>query len=126
MDIVYGSGRKSVLPQLDVIQARVLRICFGAVKAAPVCALQADTIEMPLWIQRTQLMANCWINFEGCDTSQPTHRGLGRLLGEEATKVKFWVGSGGQSRTNESSRNFHFVQLCCCLQDYTGCCRKPV
>lgn len=38
------------------------------------CALQAETGEMPLWIHRTQLMANCWINFKGRDESQPTHR----------------------------------------------------
>ncbi len=39
--VVCGSAAKSVLSDLDVIQARALRICLGAVKTAPVCALQA-------------------------------------------------------------------------------------
>ncbi len=52
---VYGSAAKSVLTELDVVQARALRICLGAIRTSPVCALQVEAGEMPLWIRRKQL-----------------------------------------------------------------------
>ena len=54
----YGSAAKTVLSQLDVIQARTLRICLGAMTTAPVCSLQVEAGEMPLWFRRKQLIAN--------------------------------------------------------------------
>ncbi len=56
--VVYGSAAKSVLSKLGVIQACALRICLGAVKTAPVCALPVEEGEMPLCICRKQLIAN--------------------------------------------------------------------
>lgn len=46
---VYGSAAKSVLTELDVVQARALRICLGAIRTSPVCALQVEAGEMPLY-----------------------------------------------------------------------------
>ena len=46
--IVFGSASKSVLSELDIIQAKALGICLGAVRTSPVCALQVEAGEMPL------------------------------------------------------------------------------
>ncbi len=46
--VVYRSAAKSLLARLDIIQAKALRLCLGAVKTSPVCALQVESGEMPL------------------------------------------------------------------------------
>ena len=68
--LVYGSAAASVLAKLDVVQASALRICTGAVRSSPVCALQVVTGEMPLGVRRRQLQANYWVNLMG---QQPNH-----------------------------------------------------
>lgn len=60
--VVYGSAAKTVLSDLDVIQTCALRICLGAVKTAPLCALQVEAAEKPLWLCRKHLMAKYWIH----------------------------------------------------------------
>ena len=72
----YGSAAKSVLSDLDVIQALALRMCLGPVKTAPVCALQVG--EMPLWLHRKRLIVKYWINIRGHNESPPTPRIIGR------------------------------------------------
>ncbi len=46
--MLYRSAAKSVLTELDGVQARALRICLGAIRTPPVCVLQGETGEMPL------------------------------------------------------------------------------
>ncbi len=70
--MLYRSAAKSVLTELDVVQARALRICLGAIRTPPVCVLQVETGEMPLWIRREQLVANYWINLRGHVENHPT------------------------------------------------------
>ena len=72
----YGSAAKSVLSQLDIIQARALRTCLGTIKTAPICSLQVEAGEMPLWLRRKQLIANYWINIKGYNDENPAKRVL--------------------------------------------------
>ena len=60
----YGSAAKSVLSQVDIIQARALKTCLGAIKTAIICSLQLEAGEMPLRIRRKQLIANYWVNLK--------------------------------------------------------------
>lgn len=41
---------KSVLAELDSTQTQVQRVCLATVNTSPVCALQVDAGEMPLWL----------------------------------------------------------------------------
>ena len=60
-------------------------------KTAPVCSLQVEAGEMPLWLRRKQLIANYWTNLKGHSEDHPTH--FGDVLGKrERTKNKLWVG----------------------------------
>ena len=92
--VVYGSAAKTVLAELNVVQARALRLCFGAVKSAPVCALQVEAGEMPLWIRRRQLMTNYWVNLRGHNGQHPFKRVLEDCWEKgKAKKSSFgWVG----------------------------------
>ena len=75
-NIIYRSAAKTILAGLDVIQAWALRICLGAVRTSPVCALQVEAGEMPLWIRRKQLVTNYWINLRGHEDNHPTRKVL--------------------------------------------------
>ncbi|XP_055499259.1 uncharacterized protein LOC129701820 isoform X1 [Leucoraja erinacea] len=70
--IAYGSASKSVLSELDKVQAEALRICIGGVRTSPVCALQVETGEMPLRLRRRQLMANYWLSLKDHGENHPT------------------------------------------------------
>lgn len=63
--LVYISASKSMLANLDIVQARALRTCLGAVRTTPVCAMQLEAGEMPLGLRRLELAANYWINISG-------------------------------------------------------------
>ncbi len=91
---VYGSAAKSVLTELDVVQARALRICLGAIRTSPVCALQVEAGEMPLWIRRKQLVANYWINLRGHGENHPTKKVLQNCWEKERRKKESfgWTG----------------------------------
>lgn len=69
--LVYGSAARSVLAELDIVQAKALRICIGAVRSSPVCSLQVEIGEMPLYLQRKQLQANYWVNLMGQRDDHP-------------------------------------------------------
>lgn len=98
---VYGSAAKSVLTELDVVQARALRICLEAIITSPVCALQVEAGEMPLWIRRKQLVANYWVNLRGHGENHPTKKVLQNCC-EKEEKGKFWL-----DRRFNSKRNGH-------------------
>lgn len=70
--IAYGLTAKSLIGNMDVIQAQALKVCCLAFKTSPVLALQVEMEEMPLALKRKQLMANCWTNLQGHKNSQPT------------------------------------------------------
>ena len=70
--MVYGSAVKSLLGKLDVMQARALRICCGAIRTSPVATLKVEMGEMPFGIRTKQLMANYWVNLKGHNESHPT------------------------------------------------------
>ena len=57
---VYGSASKSVLARLNVLQARALRLCFGAFRASSVPALLIEMGEMPLWLKRLKFGLQYW------------------------------------------------------------------
>ena len=92
--VVYGSAAKTVLAELNVAQAWALRLCLGAVKSAPVCALQVEAGEMPLWLRRRQLMTNYWVNLRGHNGQHPVKRVLEDCWEKgKAKKLSFgWVG----------------------------------
>ena len=69
--VAYGSAAKTHLVKLDVIQSQALRICIGAVRTSPVCAVQVENGEMPLCIRRKHLMANYWTHIKGHDNTHP-------------------------------------------------------
>jgi len=92
----YGSAAKSVLSQLDIIQARALRTCLGAIKTAPICSLQVEAGEMPLWLRRKQLIANYWVNLKGHRDEHPAKRVL-EMCWEKGKEEKMsfgWVSEG--------------------------------
>lgn len=67
---------------------------FRVVKTAPVCALQMEAGEMPLWLHRKQLMAHYWINLVGHNESHPAKTVLGACWERgKVQKSSFgWVG----------------------------------
>lgn len=72
LDLAYGSAAKSTLAKLDVIQARALRLCTGALRTTPIPALLVETGEAPLRLRHTKLALNYWIKFKGCDIALPS------------------------------------------------------
>jgi len=74
--VAYGSASETSLKQLDVIQARALRICIWAVRTSPVCAIQVETGKMPLGLRRKQLLVNYWVNLIGHEGIHPTKKVL--------------------------------------------------
>ena len=46
--MVYGSAALSVLNKLDIVQAKALRVCCGALCTTPISALLIEMGEMPL------------------------------------------------------------------------------
>lgn len=102
--VAYGSATKSVLRRLDVIQAKALRLCLGAVKTSPVCALQVEAGEMPLNIRRKQLLVNYWVNLKGHGDSHPTKRILQDYWERERAQ-KFSFGWIGDEVVRELKRN---------------------
>ena len=88
--MAYGSAAKSVLVGLDRIQTRGLRVCLGAVRTSPACALQIEAGEFPLGLRRKQLGVNYWINLRGHGESHPTKRVLEACWERERTqKISF-------------------------------------
>ena len=53
--LAYGSACKTVLTKLNVVQAKALRICSGALRSSPIPALQVENVEMPLALRRVKL-----------------------------------------------------------------------
>lgn len=53
--LVYGSAAPTVLAMLDILQAKALRVCSGAVRTTPVSAPQVELGETTLGLRRTKL-----------------------------------------------------------------------
>jgi hypothetical protein len=53
--MVYGSAALSVLNKLDIVQAKALRVCCGALCTTPISALLIEMGEMPLVFRRYKL-----------------------------------------------------------------------
>lgn len=88
--VVYRSAAKSVLDRLDIIQNQALRICLGAVRTSPICALQVEAGEMPLHLRRDQLLVHYWIYLKGHEESHPAKAVMKRCWErEKAQKESF-------------------------------------
>lgn len=86
MCVVWG------LKKLDVIQARALGICLGAVKTTPLCALQVEAGEMPLHIRRQQLTIYYWADLKGHNKNHPVKKENCWERGKEFKNSFGWVG----------------------------------
>ena len=53
--IVYGSGDRRSLEQLNIVHRHGLRLCLGAFKSSPIEALYAEANEPPLELRRDEL-----------------------------------------------------------------------
>ena len=53
--LCYGTAAKSSLKKLEVVQAKALRVCCGALRTTPIPALLVEMGETPLGIRRTKL-----------------------------------------------------------------------
>ncbi len=92
--VVYASAAKSVSARLNIVQSQALRMCLGAVRTSPVCAIQVEAREMPLWLCRKQLMVNYWINLRGFKGNHPAKKVLEECWerGRGQTTSFGWVG----------------------------------
>lgn len=66
--VVWCVNLQQICADKDVIAARALWLCLGAVWSA----LHVEGGEIPLWLRRMQLMANYWLTLEGCTSKHPT------------------------------------------------------
>lgn len=57
--LVYGSAARTNLAKLDVVQAKALRVCCGAVRTTSIPALLVECGEMPLRLRRVKLAIQC-------------------------------------------------------------------
>ena len=71
-------------------------------KTAPVCSIQVETGEMPLWLRRKQLVANYWINLKGHNDEHLTKRVLEMCWEKgKGKKSSFgWVSEGIAEQLN--------------------------
>ncbi len=85
--IMYRSASKTSLKKLEVIQNQALRICCGAIRTSPACAVQVEMGELPLNLRFKQLMMNYWANLKGHnEIRHPTVKDLNPCW--ESTKGK--------------------------------------
>ena len=82
----FGSAAESVLAGQDRIQTQALRVCLGAVRTSPACALQIEAGKFPLGLRQKQLGVNYWINLRGHGESHSTKRVLEACWGRERTQ----------------------------------------
>ena len=76
--IVYSSTTKTLMQELDRVQAKALRICCGAFRTTPIPSSQIKVGEMPLDLRRLKLSMSYWTNLQGHEESRPTKREYGR------------------------------------------------
>lgn len=53
--IFYGSASETVLRKLDTLKNKCLRTCVGFMKSTPIIAMEAETVEPPLYLRRNFL-----------------------------------------------------------------------
>lgn len=56
--VVFRSASKTSIKKLEAIQNQALRICCGAIRTSPACAVQVEMGELPLNLRFKQLMMN--------------------------------------------------------------------
>uniref|UniRef100_A0A8C2KZI6 Uncharacterized protein n=1 Tax=Cyprinus carpio TaxID=7962 RepID=A0A8C2KZI6_CYPCA len=76
--MVYRSASESVLKKLDVVQAKALRICGGAMRSTPLNALLIEMGETTLELRRNKLFLFYWTKLRSHNCSNPA-----RILLEE-------------------------------------------
>ncbi len=54
--IVYSSTTKTLMQELDRVQAKALRICCGAFRTTPIPSLQIEVGEMPLDLRAIKII----------------------------------------------------------------------
>ncbi len=70
--MAYGSAAPSVLKKLEVIQAKALRICSGAMRTTPINALLVEMEETTLEFRRTKLSLNYWSKLRSFNSKNPS------------------------------------------------------
>ena len=78
---IYGAASKTVLARLDVVQAKALRLCCGALRTSSIPALLVEMGEMPLWIRRIKLGLQYWVKISGSSQTFPTRSLLQEVEG---------------------------------------------
>ena len=65
--IIYCSASPSILKKLDVVQSQALRLCCGALKCTPVCALEVECGIPPLQCRRKLLVHKTALKYKYTD-----------------------------------------------------------
>lgn len=89
---------------LDTIPVQTLRLSMGPVKISPVCALQVEAGEMPLWLKRKQEAANYWIHSRGQRDAHLT-KGVQLVGWEKETAQKGSLGWKGDEEAEDMGLN---------------------
>ena len=90
--MVYGSAALSVLNKLDIVQAKALRVCCGALCTTPIAALLIEMGEMPLVLRRYKLGLKYLMKLKGQREVLPTKYLLSdhwEFMGIRNTKTNF-------------------------------------
>ena len=85
---VYGSAADTNLQALDVVQAKALRVCLGAVRTTPIPALLVEAGEWPLRLRRKKLGMRYWAKLRGSRLPMP----VGRVM------YDCWELAGGRAK----------------------------
>ncbi len=88
--IMYRSASKTSLRKLEVIQNQALRICCGAIRTSPACAVQVEMGELPLNLRFKQLMMNYWANIKGLMKEGTLHYVSKPMLGKYKRKGRMF------------------------------------
>ena len=86
--VCFGSAAKTLLKKLDVVQAKALRVCCGALRTTSVPALLVEAGEMPLEVRRTKLAMQYVTKL----------RGLQGQIPAKGVLEKVWEWTGGRVR----------------------------
>lgn len=73
--ILVGSC-KSKMVKLDNLQAKAIRVCIGAMKSAPINAMQVLVNEMPLELRRKWLSIKYWIKANSMHPEFPPRKSM--------------------------------------------------
>ncbi len=106
--IVYSSTTKTLMQELDRVQAKALRICCGAFRTTPIPSLQIEVGEMPLDLRRLKLSMSYWSNLQGHEETHPTKQVLLECWEYGRPSCSFgWHG-------NRQAKNMEIDSIACC------------